>query len=206
MSNLKQKVHPMDHSNLIGSCLCFFWCNIVLYFKYNQKRMMMVLYIALFIVMSVVIVLVECYLIIKMEDKTSKFFDVLGAVINVLMYISPGLNVIYLFKQKKPEFIRIETVFCGSINSLVWLLWAIKSKISHSTIANGIGLVLCVAQIVYFMICYKHTIRYDEKKFLPILDDENTGENNVKETKSDEKEKVAETDAEKLNNEIDNFM
>ena len=201
-------VHPMDYSNLIGSCVCYIWCIIVLYHRYNEKRFFMGLCITLFTVLTIVIIVVESIMIRKYETTTLKVFDIIGSIINVLMYISPGLNVVYLFKQKKPELIRIETAFFGSINSLVWLIWAIRSNIKHSIIANGIGFPLCIAQIVYFVVFYRKIERNIDHNVSPILyDDDNVDDAAaIKVNKNDNKKVEDETEAEKLNNEIDNYM
>ena len=171
----------------------------------------MVLYITLFTALTIVIVVVESIMVRHDEERSTTLFNVIGSVINVLMYVSPGLNVVYLFKQKKPELIRIESAFCGSINSLVWLIWAIRSNIVHSIIANGIGFPLCVVQIIYFVVCYRN-VNVDHTNVSPILyEDENNGDDVIKvnsgNNKNDKKvESESETEAEKLNNEIDNYM
>lgn len=205
-------VHPMDYSNLIGSCLCYIWCIIVLYYRYNNdnKRLFTVLYITLFTALTIVIVVVEYIMVRHNEELSTTVFDVIGSVINVLMYVSPGLNVVYLFKQKKPELIRIETAFFGSINSLVWLIWAIRSSIGHSIIANGIGFPLCVVQIIYFVVCYRsveRNVNVDNTNVAPILyEDDVIKVNNGNNNNSNDKKVESETEAEKLNNEIDNYM
>ena len=197
-------VHPMDYSNLIGSCLCYIWCIIVLYHRYNDNRLFMALYITLFTALAVVIIKVE--VVVMAWDETTRLFDIIGSIINVLMYNSAGLNVVQLFKQKKPELIRIETAFFGSMNSLIWLIWAVRSSLVHSIVANGIGFPLCLAQIVYFAVFYRKMERHIDQKVSPILYDEENGEDTMKVNKSGEKEKIVETEADKLNNEIDNYM
>jgi uncharacterized protein with PQ loop repeat len=169
-----------------------------------------VLYITLFTALTIVIVVVEYKMVRHNEELSTKVFDVIGSVINVLMYVSPGLNVVYLFKQKKPELIRIETAFFGSINSLVWLIWAIRSNIRHSIIANGIGFPLCVVQIIYFVVCYRsveRNVNVDNTNVAPILyEDDAIKVNNGNNNNSNDKKVESETEAEKLNNEIDNYM
>ena len=168
------------------------------------------LYITLFTALTIVIVVVEYIMVRHNEELSTTVFDVIGSVINVLMYVSPGLNVVYLFKQKKPELIRIETAFFGSINSLVWLIWAIRSSIGHSIIANGIGFPLCVVQIIYFVVCYRsveRNVNVDNTNVAPILyEDDVIKVNNGNNNNSNDKKVESETEAEKLNNEIDNYM
>ena len=90
---------------------------------------------------------------------------------------------------------------------------------SNTSVGNVIGFPLCVIQIIYFVVCYRsveRNVNVDNTNVSPILyEDDNNNNNNGDDVikvnrnnnnNNNDKRDESETEAEKLNNEIDNYM
>ena len=71
---------------------------------------------------------------------------------NIVMYFSPGLNIVKVFKQKNRELISIAGSFIGLFNCGAWLAFGLRDVSTNLPIvvANGSGLGLCLIQIIIY--------------------------------------------------------
>ena len=71
---------------------------------------------------------------------------------NIVMYFSPGLNIVKVFKQKNRELISIAGSFIGLFNCGAWLAFGLRDVSTNLPIvvANGSGLGLCLIQIILY--------------------------------------------------------
>ena len=71
---------------------------------------------------------------------------------NIVMYFSPGLNIVKVFKQKNRELISIAGSFIGLFNCGAWLAFWLRDVSTNLPIvvANGSGLGLCLIQIILY--------------------------------------------------------
>ena len=88
------------------------------------------------------------------------------------MYISPGLNLIKVFRIKNRELISLPGSILGVLNCGAWLLFNgfIKKPQPQLYVANGIGLGLCFIQIFLYWLFTKPKKIREEQSTLSIRD------------------------------------
>jgi hypothetical protein len=143
------KIILRDFSNLSGAILGFFYC---LYYSYimifKDHRMKFYIYLCLIIISLLVLILIAL-----IKEVTAKYYEYIGVVFNIFEYLPLGFDFFYLLKHKISEKYTLFSCIPGIINTIIWLIWAIinvaKNKTKyHSLIANIIGFLLCLTQII----------------------------------------------------------
>ena len=183
-------VDPLDYCNLVGGCFCLIWGVIIIY-KKNSNRIHFLISIILFFGVTVGVLVSEYYMIYS--DSTKKTCEIIvrwvASTCNVLMYFSPGLNVLKLIKEKDFNYIAIECMYIGIVNALIWLIWAARSDnvggLLNSIIANSLGIILIIGQIVLYHIYRKNQEnKYAKEKDLNLVQ--------TKELEREEEKKIEE--------------
>lgn len=185
-ANRVEDYELMEFCNLIGAIFLFIY--IILYFNFMYSGCKQFLYISIFVLFSFLLCFVEYQLI---KTKIKIFKDVIfyiANVINVLMYLPIGFNILKIIKDKYPERLILNTSILGLINCISWLSFGIKSvfiengESEHIIIANIIGLSICIIQIILY---YRY-LKINPQKF----EDSNEGLTYVEDEIKDNKKKV----------------
>ena len=137
----------------------YFLCN---YIKRFFISSILLIVIELIIVISVLLFFID-YLI---------FYRRCLIVINTIMYISPGQNLIKVFKEKKCKFIPILTTMAGILCSGGWLLFGKIIDDIYIIIPNGLGLIFSTLYTLIWLIYYIKE-RIDKKKSVFYPEDNN---------------------------------
>jgi solute carrier family 50 protein (sugar transporter) len=136
---------------------------IYLYFlcKYNKRFLIssfLLIVIEVTIVISVLLFIIE-YL---------NFYRRCLIVISTIMYISPGQNLIKVFKEKACKFIPIFSTMAGILCSGGWLLFGKIIDDIYIIIPNGLGLIFSTIYTLIWLIYYiKEKIDKKKSTFYP---------------------------------------
>lgn len=147
------------YNNIIGVFFDFCWNSIyIYYFTLNKSTMLRVVYYIAFadVTFEVIYFLMDGF---STLDNATRF-SIGGWVacgFNVLMHITPGFNLVKLFKEQNRQLISFPNVVLGLLNSGFWLLFACIKKITypglnsnHMIAANAIGILLCIIQLCMY--------------------------------------------------------
>ena len=159
LDNLVQKDSPyllFFICNCLGCLLNFCWTILYLYYFTKHNNFRYFIYI-----LAVVDVIAEISFIetdqmpnksksIKREIIQITIYKWLASTFNIVMYFSPGLNIVEVFKQKNRELISISGSFIGLFNCGAWLAFGLRDIDLPIVVANGSGLGLCLIQIILF--------------------------------------------------------
>ena len=136
---------------------------IYLYFlcKYNKRFLIssfLLIVIEVTIVISVLLFIIE-YL---------NFYRRCLIVISTIMYISPGQNLIKVFKEKACKFIPIFSTMAGILCSGGWLLFGKIIDDIYIIIPKGLGLIFSTIYTLIWLIYYiKEKIDKKKSTFYP---------------------------------------
>jgi len=138
---------------------------LIIYFYFLFK------YVKRFFISSVVLIAIELIIVICVLFYIIEYLNFYRRcliVINIIMYISPGQNLIKVFKEKKSKFIPIMSTLAGILCSGSWLLFGkIKDDI-YITIPNGLGLIISTLYSLIWLIYYvKEKIDKKKSTFYP---------------------------------------
>lgn len=148
------KIILRDFSNLSGAILGFFYC---LYYSYimifKDHRMKFYIYLCLIIISLLILVLLALFVPVT-------YIEYIGVVFNIFEYLPLGFDFLYLIKHKISEKYTLFSAIPGIINTIIWLVWAAINVAKgimkyHSLIANIIGFLLCLTQIIIFFLFKK---------------------------------------------------
>ena len=151
-----EKIILRDFSNLSGAVLGFFYCLYYIYIMFfKDHRTKFFIYLCLIIISLLVLILIAL-----IKEVTAKYYEYIGVVFNIFEYLPLGFDFFYLIKHKISEKYTLFSCIPGIINTIIWLIWAIinvaKNKTKyHSLIANIIGFLLCLTQIIIFFVFKK---------------------------------------------------
>ena len=185
---IKENMDIMDLCNLQGSCLGIIYIIIYYYYfcfkKHEIKKLTFYIIVFSLILSSVIVIIVECIYLLKEKDVFLNIMNWVGVIFNIGEYLPIGFDFYHLIKDKKSEKSTLFGAIVGIINSALWLSWSIiktftniklgddEDKKYHSFIANIIGFLLCLSQIIVYCINKK-----DKKDN---IDDNNNNNNNNK--------------------------
>lgn len=182
----KNDMEIMDFCNLQGSYLGIIYIIIYYYYfcfkKDEIKKLKFFIIVFSLILSSVIVIIVESIYLLKEEDVFLNIMNWVGVIFNVGEYLPIGFDFYHLIKDKKSEKSTLFGAIFGIINTALWLSWSIiktftniklgddEEKKYHSFIANIIGFLLCLSQIIVYCINKK-----DKKNN---IDDNNNNSNN----------------------------
>ena len=180
----REEYELMELCNLIGAMTLFIY--IILYICYMYSGYIQFIYISIFTLFSIILSYGEYNLIIKSEIFAKIIFYT-SNVINVFIYLPIGFNILKIIKNKYPEILILNTSKLGLLNSLSWLIFGIKSVFfndgnsHHIIIANILGLLICIIQIIlYYKFLKLNPPKNDDKNEI-LTDENNEKEKNIKE-------------------------
>lgn len=166
----KNQLYLFMISNMLGTTFSFCWNILYLYYFTQHKKLRYTIYIIAIIDVAAEIILIE--LDNKKDNKTEEVYYWIAAAFNIAMYISPGLNLIKVFRLKNRELISLPGSILGVLNCGAWLLFNgfIKKPQPQLYVANGIGLGLCFIQIFLYWLFTKPKKIREEQSTLSIRD------------------------------------
>ena len=159
----------VDSNKNQRSVFCLVY-SLYLYYFTQHKKLRYTIYIIAIIDVAAEIILIE--LDNKKDNKTEEVYYWIAAAFNIAMYISPGLNLIKVFRLKNRELISLPGSILGVLNCGAWLLFNgfIKKPQPQLYVANGIGLGLCFIQIFLYWLFTKPKKIREEQSTLSIRD------------------------------------
>ena len=129
------------------------------------------IYIKRFFISSVLLIVIEliiAFSILLFIFEYLNFYRRCLIVINTIMYISPGQNLIKVFKEKKSKFIPIVSTMVGILCSGGWLLFGKIINDIYIIIPNGLGLIFSTLYTLIWLIYYiKEKIDKKKSAFYP---------------------------------------
>ena len=156
----EEKVVLRDFSNLSGAILGFGYCIYYCYIMfYKDHRMKFYIYLLLIFIPIPFLILLAC--LINKKETIVEIYEYVGVIFNIFEYLPLGFNFLYLIKNKISEKYTLFSSIPGILNTLIWLAWAAdkaakeeeeEDKKIHSLIANIIGFLLCLTQIIIFFL------------------------------------------------------
>ena len=137
---------------------------IYIYFLNNKSYKRFFITAVLVILIELIIVIGVLFFIIEKLN----FYRRCLMVINILMYISPGQNLIKVFKEKKYKLIPIVSTVVGILCSGGWLLFGKIIKNNYILISSEIGLIFSTLYSSIWLIYYiKAKINQKKSTFYP---------------------------------------
>ena len=145
--NEEREMKLRDFSNLSGAILGFGYClyyEFIIYYKAHKIKF----YIFLGLTFGSIALII---LLAKFIDPD--LVEYIAVVFNILEYLPLGFNLFYLIKHKIGNILTLFSAIPGIINTICWIIWASlkvhnDGKNKHSLIANILGFLLCLTQII----------------------------------------------------------
>lgn len=156
------------YCNCLGALLNFCWTILYLYYFTKNNKFRYSIYIIAVIDIIIEISLFEWDLhrhIMNDQDKLIAICKWVAAGFNIVMYFTPGLNVIRVFKNKNRKLISIYGCFLGALNTGAWMIYGKvdDDKQLPLIVANIAGFGLCVIQIVIYFALGKNDLVIQEE-------------------------------------------
>ena len=146
----------LNISNLIGIALTFEWLGFYLYFYHINNKIFAIIHILL--PAAFISVILAVLLTIGEINKISEVVLINIAMIAYLfMFISPGLNIVKLFKTKNSNYISLTNSIIGIIVNIFMAFFIIMLN-KYKIISLGfityaiVSLIICIFQIIYYAI------------------------------------------------------
>ena len=147
------KLVPMISGGL-GMLISIFFGIIYLYY-FSNKKIFNWLLNSLFLIYLVYIFYYFLYKFNNNPDLTGK----LACFINIITFISPGQNVIYVIQTGKYNYIPIYTTFFGVICCIFWLIYGLIVWDFNCIITNFFGLIFTIFNTSIWVIYYLKSFR-----------------------------------------------
>ena len=137
----------LNISNLIGIALNIEWLSIYLYFYHKENIIYTIIHIL--IPLSIPTVIISLLLTKHEINKLSELILInIMLVFYIFMFLSPGLNIIKLFKTGNPKFISIANSFIGVFVNFFMLFFIVM--LNYYEI---ISIIFIIYPIVALLIC-----------------------------------------------------
>ena len=140
-------------NSLLCCCICSTIATLffILYLYFFNKKQInkFILSIILLICCELIIIYISIYIV-----KNLNFYGKYLIVINVIMYIAPGQNLIKVIKEKNYKYIPIANVITGALCSGGWFLYAKIMDDINCMIPNGLGLLFSLINTIIWLIYY----------------------------------------------------
>ena len=166
-------------SNLIGIILTLEWLCLYFYFYHNDNLIFAIFHMLLPI--CFVVIILSLLLITWEFNKTVEIILInITFIFYVLMFISPGVNTIKLFKTGNPKFISLINSIIGNFVNIFMIFFLLT--LSHYKLISLlfiiypiISLIICCLQVIYYFLkigAYRNSGELIEK-----IDNEDTDKN-----------------------------
>lgn len=185
-------------SNFIGTVLCLIWLIIYLYFysKKNLIKYSIFVFFAIDVVFEIGIIEYDFLTSDKYSNRYKEnILRVFASIVNVLMFFTPGLNFGKLIKTKNFRYINIYVAIFGALNTSIFIIIGIVGKYKEKIVANIIGLILCLSQIIFYKLKYNKNQRSLKEEKLEIEANEALNQTE-KESKKKKRKKSSDVDKE----------
>ena len=162
-------------SPVISNAICLIISTMffLIYLFFFSKKIItkFLFYIILLILIETIIIFISLYVI------NLGLFGIILIVMNSLMFIAPGQNIMRVIKEKNYKLIPIATTLVAIICSGGWLLFGILVNDINCIISNLIGLVSSIFTTLIWVIYYlRSKIARNKNKF---YQEENIDNKNV---------------------------
>lgn len=143
-------------SNLIGIILTLEWLCLYFYFYHNDNLIFAIFHMLLPI--CFVVIILSLLLITWEFNKTVEIILInITFIFYVLMFISPGVNTIKLFKTGNPKFISLINSIIGNFVNIFMIFFLLT--LSHYKLISLlfiiypiISLIICCLQVIYYFL------------------------------------------------------
>ena len=143
-------------SNLIGIILTLEWLCLYFYFYHNDNLIFAIFHMLLPI--CFVVIILSLLLITWEFNKTVEIILInITFIFYVLMFISPGVNTIKLFKAGNPKFISLINSIIGNFVNFFMIFFLFT--LSHYKLISLlfiiypiISLIICCLQVIYYFL------------------------------------------------------
>ena len=151
--------------------ICSIICSIIatgffiiyLYFFTNKKISKFILYVMILFIIEIVIIYISYYIV-----ESLKYYGIFLIIINIIMFIAPGQNLIRVIKEKNYKLIPIASTIVGCLCSGGWFLYGKLLNDINCIIPNGLGLIFSILTTIVWMYFYfKTKIKQKKTKFYP---------------------------------------
>ena len=158
-----------QNSAMICSIICSIIATIFvyIYFYYLVKKNIKkyILYLFGLIFTEIVIIYISLYII-----QNLNYYGRYLIVINIIMYIAPGQNLIKVIKEKNYKLIPISSTIVGAICSGGWYSFGKIVNDINCMIPNGLGFIFSILTTIIWVIYYfRAKIIRKKTKFYPEL-------------------------------------
>ena len=149
--------------SVICSIIATFFFIIYLYFFAKKNIKKFILYSFAFIFIEIIITSISYY-----ATNNITYFGRFLIVINILMYIAPGQNLIRVIKEKNYKLIPIASTIAGALCSGGWFLFGKIVNDINCIIPNGLGLIFSlITTLVWIFYYFRTKIIQRKTKFHP---------------------------------------
>ena len=129
------KLIPLLNSIICSIISCVFgFFYLYLAFNKNYKKIA---------ICSILLIIIQFNLVLFFLKimRSLKIFGIILIIINIMMFVAPGQNLIKVFKEKNYKLIPIATTIMGCFCSGGWFLFGIIVNDINCIIPNGLGLI-----------------------------------------------------------------
>ena len=165
--------------SFMSPLICNFLCSLIaatffiIYLFYLAKKIVQkcFLYIMILVTVATIIIYISIYII------DIRIYGMILIVINVLMFIGPGQNIIRVIKEKNYRLIPIATTLVMIVCSGGWLIFGKIVNDLTCIIPNMIGLFFSILNSLVWLYFYlKERMKKNNEQF---YSDENVNNNKV---------------------------
>lgn len=146
-------------SSLTGTVLGVIFASIYLYFYAEKNIRKFLLYIFVQYNLQFTLFIV-CVYIIPSENILGKCLTVL----QVIMYVAPGQNLIKVIRTGNHKLIPIAVTFVGFLCSIGWAIFGILRNDYNIVIPNGMGFIFALINTIVWFWAYCRSGKNEEKK------------------------------------------
>ena len=160
-----------------NSLLCCSICSTIatlffilyLYFLNKKQINKFIISIIFLFCIELIIIYISIYVI-----KNLNFYGKYLIVINIIMYIAPGQNIIKVIKENNYKYIPIVNVIMGALCSGGWFLYGKIMNDINCMIPNGLGLLFSLINTIILLFYYlKARNKKNKSKFYPVENQNN---------------------------------
>ena len=182
---------------LIGACFSFIWIVFYLFYysKENKDPKKKILYLVLYLFTIADIVAEVCYIEYDLVDNQKETLGkIIACIFNVLMYITPGLNIFNFIWEKDIGYIFIPILVIGLINCCILFTYGIlnddnKEDQKYYIYSNIAGFIVCLIQVIlsFFLKVKDIELKEVENKLIPEADNKSPKKKKNKKIKNKNK-------------------
>lgn len=196
----------------VGIIFSYIWMSIYLFFyskEMQNKNIYIFLYIFIISDLIFEIWFIEKDILENDENikRRKNLIRIISCFFNVLMYITPGLNLFKFFKELDADYIIFPISIVGLINSFFWILYGCKSDDKDNKnfyiYSNIVGLPVCIIQLILYFIFRKSKLEVKINQEALISDRES---NSTKSKKRKNKKRKKSKDKNEKKDENDDLL